>query len=351
LLYEEILKGDCINAVVRGDVEVVVPKLVPVILEGNDLASIPGIAYKDKNSMVCVTQEAEPLKDLNDLPMISYHKLPVERYWEPSWGQDVRYMAILDGRGCPHACRNYCPYPFGFGRRLLLRNPELVVDEVEYLHNEFGTEAFIFRNQTFTMNRKHAEGICNEILRRKLSIRWLCETRLDSVDKEILKLMKLAGCERVHYGLESGDPELFNSLGKPGCDLDTFKRMIDETKKAGMTAKINVVIGLPGESWKTVRNTIRTIRNMKPDAVMSAIITPYPGTRIFEDAKQQGLLLTEDWSMFTGFNPVMHTMHLTSKDLLKAQKMVSDCLFHKPFLIRVLRKVFMLAGRIVKNIK
>jgi radical SAM superfamily enzyme YgiQ (UPF0313 family) len=342
LLYPDVLESGAIHAAVRGDVEVVIPPLVGVLSDGRDLSSVPGIAYKDADGSTHVTDDSEPLRSLNDLPMLPYHKLPMHQYREPSWGPGVRYMSILDGRGCPYPCRGYCPYPFGFGRRTLLRNPSLVVDEIQHLAENFGTEAFIFRNQVFTMYRNHAERICQEILNRKLNIRWLCETRLDSVDAEILALMRSAGCERIHYGLESGDPEMFSDVGKPGCDLAKLGRLVSETKKAGITAKLNVVIGLPGESWQTVQNTIRTIRELRPDAVMAAIITPYPGTAIFEDAKLRGLLLTNDWSQFTGFTPVMCTERLTPDDLLKARKMVENCLDDATFPARAARKALRL---------
>ncbi len=226
LLYDEVLADDCVTAVVRGDAESVVPMLVDALLNGEDLVEVHGIAYR-KGSETIVTEDALPFTDLNRLPMLPYDQLPVHRYREHSWGQDISYMPILDGRGCPFPCRTFCPYPFGFGRKPLYRNPELVVDEVEYLHTHYDTEAFVFRNQNFTLNRGHAEGICNEILGRGLKVRWLCETRLDAVDPEILRLMKSAGCELVHYGLESGDPDLFSAVGKPGSDLDRHGRLLN----------------------------------------------------------------------------------------------------------------------------
>ncbi len=271
----------------------------------------------------------------------------MDRYWEPSWGPSVRYMSVLDGRGCPHRCGYYCPYPFGFGKKPLLRDPVLVADEVQYLHEHFGTQAFVFRSQNFTLNREHAEGICEELIRRQLRVRWLCETRLDSVDAALLRLMKSAGCERIHYGLESGDPELFCSVGKPGADLDTYGSLVQLTKDVGIVAKLNVVVGLPGESWRSVRRTIETIRRLKPDVVMAAIITPYPGTKVFEDAKRLNLLLTDDWSRYTGFDPVMRTESLTAKDLLRAQKMVASCLDTAPLYRRALRR----AGRILSFLR
>lgn len=342
-LYRELLRFGYLTAVVRGDAEVVVPAVVSAVSAGSELNSVPGIAYAESSLGTTVTPEADALKDLNGLPMPLYDRMQMGRYSEPSWGSNVPYMAILDGRGCPHRCCSYCPYPFGFGRRLLLREPELVVDEIAHLQERFGTEAFVFRNQSFTMVRTHAEGICNEILRRRLRVRWLCETRLDSVDADLLGLMRSAGCERVHYGLETGDPEMFAKVGKPGCDLERLGSMVEATRKAGMLAKLNVVVGLPGESWQSVNRTIRTVRRLNPDVVMAALITPYPGTDMFESARRSGFLLTEEWSEYTGFRPVMRTEHLSGEDLLEAQRMVDRCLDRTSLPVRTFRKAFRMA--------
>lgn len=324
-LYKEVLSANCITAAVKGDVEMIILPLVQAISNKSDLSAVSGIAYRLGDDEICMTADSDPLPDLNQLPMPPYHKMPVKLYRDLCWGE-LSYMPIMDGRGCPFLCGKFCPYPLGFGKKPLYKDPEFVVDEIQYLHEQFGVEAFIFRNQNFTLNRKHAEGICEGILQRDIQVKWLCETRLDSVDPDILRLMSSAGCKLVHYGLETGDPEMFKSVGKPGSDLAVHGRAVKETKKAGMMPKLNVTIGLPGESWKSIRRTIQTIKELKPDVVMASIITPYPGTELYEEAIRQGLLLTDDWSAFTGYHPVMRTSQLIAEELLAAQRMVEGCL-------------------------
>ncbi len=344
-LYTPVLDSPCVTAAIRDDAEVVLPGLVRALLAGGDLAEVKGIAYRKPDGSLAVTAPAEPVRDLDSLPMPPYHLLPMDRYWHGAFGSDCRYMEVLDSRGCPHRCGSYCPYPFAFGRKVLLKSPERVVDEVELLHREFGVDGFIFRAQNFTVPRQHAEGICEGILARGLKIRWLCETRLDAVDRSLLGLMKRAGCERIHYGLESGDPERFAAVGKPGCRFEGIAQAVAETQQAGIHARLNVVLGLPGESWGSVRRTIRTLREIRPDSVLSAIITPYPGTLLYQEAKEKGLLLTEEWSEYTGFHPVMRTETMSASDLLAAQSAVENCLYQTWIARRAARKAFrMLKG-------
>lgn len=338
-LYKDVLAHDVVTAVVRGDAEVVLPGLVAAMLGGGELDRVPGIAYRDDRSEVVVTSPAAPLTDLDSLPMPPYDLLAMDRYWHGNWGREVKYMEVLDSRGCPYQCASYCPYPFGFGNKPLLKIPTLVVDEVEYLHREFGTEAFIFRGQNFTLIRRQTQTLCHEMLRRGLRVRWVCETRLDAVDEPTLRLMKEAGCERVHYGLESGDPELFAKVAKPGRSIADFGASVAQTIEAGMQARVNIVLGLPGENWKTVRKTIDTIRAWKPSSVLAAVITPYPGTPLYDEAKRRNLLLTDDWSRFTGFDPVMRTEHMSVRDILAAKTAIEKCLDGATICGRLTRKI------------
>jgi anaerobic magnesium-protoporphyrin IX monomethyl ester cyclase len=150
------------------------------------------------------------------------------------------------------------------------------------------------------------------------------ETRLDRVNEELLRKMKAAGCRRIHYGLESGDPKLFSRVGKDGAEgrMETLIRNFQMTEKLGIHPHMFVLIGLMGESWQTVERTIATIRRIKPLTLQVAIVTPYPGTTLFEEAKSKGLLSTEDWSQYTGFIAVSRTEELSSEDLKEARQRI-----------------------------
>lgn len=350
LLYDKILADGEVTAAIRGDVETVLPNLTSAVLNGGDLSQVEGIAYRaNEIDSIHVTADAPHLQDLDSLPMIPYELLPVDLYWHGNFGGQSRYMEILDSRGCPHRCASYCPYPFGFGNKMIFRSAELVVDEIDYLKRKYGIENFLFRGQTFTMRREHAEGICESLLRRDLQVKWVCETRLDSVDKPILELMRRAGCQRVHFGLESGDPEMFKKTAKPGCDLFEMGKSVEMTKKSGLFVRVNVILGLPGESWTSIQNTIKTLRQWQPNEVQAEVITPYPGTALYEEIRQKGYLLTEDWTQFTGFHPVMRTEHLTPAQLVKGKNAVANALYATPFLKRATRKALRMAHQMFQN--
>jgi radical SAM superfamily enzyme YgiQ (UPF0313 family) len=199
-----------------------------------------------------------------------------------------------------------------------------VVDEIERLYNERGVRAILFRDQVFTMDWEKTGRLCDEILRRGLRIQWVVETRLDRVNVALLQKMKDAGCVRIHYGLESGDPKLFRRVGKDGAE-GRMEQLIENflaTERIGIHPHMFVLIGLLGESWQTVGRTIETVRRIKPLTLQVAIVTPYPGTALYEEAKAKGLIATGDFSKYTGFQAVMRTEDLSAEDLIRARGMI-----------------------------
>jgi radical SAM superfamily enzyme YgiQ (UPF0313 family) len=137
----------------------------------------------------------------------------------------------------------------GWGKKWTPRSPKDIVDEIEQLYAR-GVEGFLFREQSFPMNKKHAIKVCEEIIHRKLDIAWFCEARVDHVSKMLLELMKKAGCKQIHFGLETGDPELIK-LGKPQTDLDTTRKAFRLTKETGLWATAHVILGWPDETLET----------------------------------------------------------------------------------------------------
>jgi radical SAM superfamily enzyme YgiQ (UPF0313 family) len=212
----------------------------------------------------------------------------------------------------------------GFGDQIVHRQAVRVVDEIEEVYTKRGVRAILFRDQVFTADREKTLLICDEILRRGLKIRWLAETRLDCIDEELLRKMKESGCVRLQFGIESGDEKMFEKVGKDGAKgkFELFLRNFELTERMGIAAHMFVLVGLLGETWETVAATIKTVQRLKPLTLQVAVVTPYPGTGLYDQAKAKGLLRTEDLTQYTGFIPVSRTEKMTSDDLEAARKMI-----------------------------
>lgn len=256
-------------------------------------------------------------ESLDDLDLEVYHRFPIGRYrcrFQGMRGELVNYFPILSSKGCPYGC-GYCPYPLGFGRRIAYKSPDRLVDEMAFLNRTFGVRAFLFRDQVFTADRERVNRLCDLILSRGLDVQWLFETRVDMVPEDLLKKVRRAGCNRIHYGIETGDRDLLRDAGRPGVDarvaIDTFHR----TAALGIRMVAHVIVGLPGETRQSLENTYALLGTLDPDNTSWNFATPYPGTRLCEIARRQGLILTRDWTRYSTNQVVMRTRALSGPQL------------------------------------
>lgn len=303
------------DAVMQESEELLTPANALALRDGRDEA-LEGCAVWRQGAVVMLPARTRMASlDFVDFP--AYDLLDFSRY-ESDYYLDrrYRYATVFTTKGCPYSC-GYCPYPYGFGKRLVYRAPERVADDIARLHSEFGVEQILFRDQVFTVNPKHARAVCEAIIARDLGVVWVCETRYDVLDRELLELMWRAGCREIHFGLESADAEMFATVaksdGKPS--LERFAEVIAMTKARGMRAHVHLIVGLPDESRRSLRNTALWLRKVRPDSVQLAYFVPYPGTPLFEELRASGELGDLDridWESFGSFtDPVIPTRHLS----------------------------------------
>jgi len=191
----------------------------------------------------------------------------------------------------------------------------MVVDEIEFLHREFGVRSFHFRDQVFTLSEEHAREVCQRLAARQLDIRWLCETRVDLIHSDaMLQDMVAAGCVQIDFGLESGDPELFAAVGKPGIDLADAEATVERVRRNGLAAHVHVIVGLPGETWESLRHTANFLRRLGITCINLNRCIPYPGTELRKEALAHGYVQTDDWTQY-GNAFAMRTEALSSREL------------------------------------
>jgi len=315
----ELLSSDAADYVVTGEAETTVPELLDALKDGQVPAAVNGLVFRNGTRMVATKQRGLP-RDLDSLPTVPYHLLPMARYRGKYFGRGLPVAPIIGSKGCPYECGYYCAYPLAYGRRVRFRSPERIVDEIELLNRDYGVEHFIFRDQNFTYSQPHAERVCRLIIERGLKIHWVCETRMVLVrDGALLEVMKSAGCEQINYGLETGDPDVFEGLAKPGTEFSVITEAISLTKSAGIRAHAHAIVGLPGETWSTVYNTARLLRGQDLDSVNFSFMVPIPGTRFHDDALAKGLILTNDLAKYSHAEPVVRTETMSRFELKLAQ--------------------------------
>lgn len=253
---------------------------------------IEGLVFKENNRIV--VNKPAIVQNLNDLPFPGYHLVPMHRYRSVISGEKTATM--ITSRGCPYKC-GFC-FKTPSDKKIRFRNPENVVDEIEYLIKDFGIKELMFYDDILTLRREHITGICEEILRRKIKIRWESLNRVDLVDRDLLLLMKRAGCFRIRYGVESGNEEILK-LMKKYISLNKTREIFILTNNLGIETFAYFIIGYVNETEETIKDTIKFSIKLNPSKVMFTIATPYPKTDLFNLAVRKHLISPNYWEDYS----------------------------------------------------
>jgi anaerobic magnesium-protoporphyrin IX monomethyl ester cyclase len=283
-----------IDLVVRGEGEYTVLDIVG----GKELREIRGLAFRQDGSVV-MTDERPLIENLDELPFPARHLFPLAKYRAFSAGG-----SLLAGRGCPFNCI-FCAGHRMTGRRVRLHSPKLVVDEMQVVH-ELGFKELHIDDDLLTRNHPHVYAICHEILDRGIEIKWNAFSRVDTINRELLTTMKQAGCVGLVFGVESGNQEILDKAKKK-ITLDKARQAVALTKEVGMRAVTSFILGLPGETPETLRQTYDFARELSTPYGFH-VLAPFPGTEVREKAEEYGItVLTDDWSKYDANRSVTAT--------------------------------------------
>jgi radical SAM superfamily enzyme YgiQ (UPF0313 family) len=229
------------------------------------------------------------IKDIQPLPWPAYHL----------FGNPFAYPVLFSARGCPFSC-NFCQR--NSGKKLRKRDPVDICDEIEYFTTLFHSEQFTFRDECFAVNKRFTTSICEEMIRRGLNnkVRWTCETHASTADYDLFCLMRDAGCYYLEFGVESGSDQILRQTRK-GTTVEMIENAFEIATKAKLKRGGMFILGHLNETKKTMFKTISLAARLNPDNIGISIMTPYPGTGVYEMAKRNTAgvrLLTEDWEKY-----------------------------------------------------
>jgi len=268
-----------IDIIIRGEGEETVIELVQALESKQPLSEIQGISYRKDGEAVSNPARSGNI-DLDSLPFLAYHLLPWRRYKpHPPHGRALPFAVIITSRGCPYQC-TYCSKPI-FGNKFRAQSSERVVEELTYYQDKLGIKEFAFYDDVFTLNKQRVHAMADEMMKKGLSMHWTCETRVNLVDRELLRHMKQAGCYAIAYGIESASQEILNALCKD-ITLEQVEEAVRMTREAGLQTVGYFMIGSPGESPETIKQTIQFAKKLKLDFAQFAVTTPFPGTKLYD---------------------------------------------------------------------
>lgn len=270
---------------IMGEGEKSLVELVDALSNNNAVESINGLAYRIDGRIQI--SRWRPPDDLDDLLLPDFDS--IEGF---DW-QDFRYP-ILTSRGCPFRCIYCCVNKLTGSRKWRFRSAKNVVDELEHIVKTKGIKSFEVWDDNFTLNIGRAKEICREIIERKLNLSWYCHNgiRADRIDRELAILMKRAGCMSIAFGIESGNPETFNSI-KKGEPLSAVVKAVKLVNEVGIKAVGYFIIGLPGDTLDKFIETVRFQRALRLDHYIYGMLIPYPKTEVWDMVETRGKLLCD----------------------------------------------------------
>jgi anaerobic magnesium-protoporphyrin IX monomethyl ester cyclase len=259
------------------------------------LGEVKGIWFREGGE-IKTTGPRPLIEDLDSLPFPAWHHLDLLNYFDGT--KLYPYIDIFSGRGCPHKCM-FCLWPqVMHGRRVRLRSPERVVDEMEYdirlCPRVVRGGEFFFEDDTFTMVKSNAMSICEEILRRGMRVTFSVNARTDTADEEMFRMLKRAGCRELLVGFESGDDEMLARMNKRET-VEHARRFMELAHKTKLDVHGCFVLGLPGETRETMEKTIAFAMGLGLHTAQFSAAVPFPGTAYFDYCRKEGILRAERW--------------------------------------------------------
>jgi radical SAM superfamily enzyme YgiQ (UPF0313 family) len=304
-----------VDAIVRGEFEITVRELSRAIADGHDWGTVEGLSYR-QGEEVLVNTDRPLVKDLDTLPFPARHIVKSNGYRAAIYSGS-RCTSMVSSRGCPYHCV-FCVWPSTlYGHKFRSRSAENVVDEMAEIQ-QLGIDEIYFDDDTFTIDRKRVMEICRLVKERSLQVSWIAQARVDTVDREMLSAMKEAGCHYILFGIESGSPEMLETM-KKRITLDKAREAIRLCKELGIKSQAFFLFGVPGETQQTIQQTIDFAQELDASSTQFAVAIPQPGSPLYQQCVENSWLVYDDWEDFASSNALIETPQLSREEVEAAR--------------------------------
>jgi len=294
-----------VDYVVRGEGEETLVELIEHLKTDKPLDAIKGLSYKTTDGNMVHNPGRDLLKDLNDAPIPDFNIVH-------QWAEKAKVAPIATSRGCPFACK-FCSVIPMFGRKYRFKSIDRVLEEIKSVAPQMNHVFFIDDN--FAANKKRTKTLLRAIIENNIKIEWSAQVRTDiAKDPELLDLMHRSGCYTVFIGFESINPKTLDIYNK-GQGLEDIENSIKALKKHSINIHGMFVLGSDTDDIKTIRNTATFAKKLNIESIQFMVLTPLPGTPVFEDLKKDGRLIHTDWSKYDAHHAVFEPKLMTAFEL------------------------------------
>ena len=288
----------------------------------------------EKNEIPDGYIKGEIIENLDTIPFPNWDGFDINSY---SYFPSIKvkpFLTIQSSRGCPLPCNYYCPYPLVQGKKLRKRSVNNVMEEILYLKNIYNVKGLMFRDPVFTLDKERTKEIARGI--KGLGIEWGCETHIDFLDEELVRIMYESGLKTIEVGIESANKNLLKSIHRGGNYLNRREGVVRYCENLGIRISAFYILGLPEDTRESIGETIRYAKSLNTSAAQFTILTPYPGTEFFKEVEKD--IATREWERFDGYTPVLNYKNISKDELLSLKERAFLEYYYRPgWLLKLLR--------------
>lgn len=320
MMPEECMKHQDFDFLIKGEAENSILKLADNLESGKSLDDIEGLWYRE-NGNIKINQELKFIQNLDELPFPARHLIKNKDAYTPVDARALPVTPIMTSRGCPAQC-TFCCTKYILGFQFRFRSPQNIIAEVEHCIEKYGVKEIHVADDVFTFNKKRVLEFRDLLKERNIDVNFhfLNGVRADQIDRDILQALKDMRVTTIGFGCESGSQKILDNIRK-GLKVETTKNAYKLAKEFGFQTWAFFILGLPGETKETIKETIKFAKEIDPDFPKFHILKPYPGSAIFNELMQKNLIDDFDYEKYgIHTQPVHHLETLSSQEILDAQK-------------------------------
>ena len=334
-LAEQCLtEAESLDYIIRNEPEETLVVLAESLDKGLSVKDIQGLSYKEGKSRVIHNPPRPFIRDLDSLPFPAWHLLELEQYKLPLINE--KFLILSPIRGCPYPC-TFCTARTYYGNRMRRRSVQKVMEEVEYNSARFNTHQFFIWADTFTADRDYVTHFCQAIKDRGLKIGWACNSRVDTIDHDLLRLMAEAGCWMISYGFESGNQTVLNATRK-NISLSQSRDAVKLANRMGIRVVGHFVLGFPKETEESLKETIDFSLSLDIELAQFYCAVPFPGSYLYDLAKTHKWIEDKTFDEFSQDRAVMKLPGLVPAIVNEYRKKAYRKFYLRPnCVLRVLR--------------
>jgi anaerobic magnesium-protoporphyrin IX monomethyl ester cyclase len=341
LYAKESLTWDCFDIAVTGDGEDPFLEICERVEDGSDPFDVPGTMVRLADGEIRENACREPPKDIDRFPMSAWDLVDLKDYHCLTLLRP--FATMVTTRGCPWHC-GYCSQVYS--EKLRFRSPELVVEEMEYLSRVHGVKEIVMFDETFTIGKRRMRKFADEVLRRNVKVKFNIRARVDTVDREVLTLLKRAGLRSIHMGVEAGTDRVLKIMNKQ-ITREQTERAFRISREVGIDTRGYFMIGYYDATPADVEETINFAAGLGLDWASFSVATALPGTDLYDVALERGYVTGDFWREYTvnggGRIPQLETETFSAEQLRAYRTKAYMKFYMRPDLIR--RKLSKSEGR------